>query len=108
MKVASKILLIITGIINTILTIVTFVFALIFAIGGATVISKIMANGGSTADGANPTMMAGALAVVMFISFAVCLIATIVAFVAASGKKGALIACIVFGFANQNIFSVLG
>ena len=108
MRGASKALCIITGIIDIFLTLGTLIFIIVALAGG---LSALLANYGGGSDGGpqvHPSMMIIMVVLLCGAGFIVSLIATICAFNAAAGKKGACIATIVFGFMGQNIFAIIG
>ena len=107
MRGASKVLCIISGIIDIFLTLGTLIFIIVALLGGLS--SLLSQYGGSdTGPNINPTLMVLVVVLLCGTGFIISLIAAICAFNAAAGKRGACIATIIFGFMGENIFAVIG
>ena len=100
MKGVSKAFCIVTGIIDIIITLVMVVFIILLA----TTSVPFMKYG----DGSTGLSESYFFIIPVSIGLLIALVAAILAFVASSGKKGPLIATIVFGFMDWNIFGILG
>ena len=106
MRGVSKAFCIITGIIDVFLTITMVVFSILCLVNLGGLMQAFGGSSGGT------SFDASAMRIFLFIpcllSAIVCLIATICAFNAAAGKRGAMVATIIFGFMDMNIFAILG
>ena len=104
MKGASKVLCIISGIIDVFLTLGTAIFIIIFLAGG---FSNVMGQGGGGAAGRGMDIMFIG-AILAGVGALLALIAAICAFSGAHGNRACCAITIFFGFMGQNIFAIIG